>query len=476
MHSSYRRRHHNVVRLSLESLEPRRVLDSTVVFNEIMYHPQNDAPELEWIELHNQMSVDINLSGWSLQNAVDFNFPTGTILGGGKYLLVAAAPDVLRTASGVQGVAILGPYRGQLSNGGERLELRNPTDRLMDVLQYDDQADWPAAADGSGASLAKIDPQSATERASNWTFSHAVGGTPGTVNFPAQGQWLPLDASWRYDQSGQPLAADWHQPGFDDSGWAAGQGLFYAESSALPGPKNTPLTLGKRTYYFRTSFDLPPHAQQATLRLGHVIDDGAVFYLNGQEVGRPGMPDGLISYETFASESVNNATYKSLTLPAELLRDGANTLAVEVHQILDSSNDVVFGAEVLGDVPGSTDNAADSLQLHEVAAGAAPGFWLELHNRSDRALSLAGYVLASGDSTLPGYTLPAQQLPAGGFYVVDAAQAWLRASSGPDVVSLWTRSCCGDRRGAAKRPVAGAIDAAPRAVADTARGHTGCGQ
>ena len=37
--------------------------DSVVVFNEIMYHPE-DADGIEWIELHNQMSVDVELSGW----------------------------------------------------------------------------------------------------------------------------------------------------------------------------------------------------------------------------------------------------------------------------------------------------------------------------------------------------------------------------------------------------------------------------
>ena len=419
--SYFRRRRRDFSRVSLELLEPRRVLDSTVVFNEVMYHPVDDAPALEWIELHNQMSVDINLSDWSLQNAVEFRFPAGTVLGGGKYLLVATAPDVLRAAIGAQDALILGPYRGQLANGGERLELRSATDRLMDVLDYDDQADWPAAADGSGASLAKIDPQSATEPAGNWTFSRQFGGTPGAVNFPASGHWLPLDASWRYDQSGQPPADDWRLADFNDSDWSLGRGLFYVESSVLPGPKNTPLTLGRRTYYFRTTFDLPPNAQQANLRLGHVIDDGAVFYLNGHEIARPGMPDGPITYETLARDSINNATYRSLTLPAEWLREGQNTLAVEVHQVLDSSNDVVFGAEVLGDVPGSADDLAERLELHEVAA-ARPGFWVELHNRSDRAMSLQGFLLASSDPAAPICTLPALELPAHGFLVVDAAQ------------------------------------------------------
>ena len=44
-----------------ELLEPRLTLDSTVVLNEIMYHPANDGTP-EWIELHNQMSVDMDRS------------------------------------------------------------------------------------------------------------------------------------------------------------------------------------------------------------------------------------------------------------------------------------------------------------------------------------------------------------------------------------------------------------------------------
>lgn len=38
------------------------VLDSTVVLSELMYHPTGDNSVLEWVELHNQMSVDMDLS------------------------------------------------------------------------------------------------------------------------------------------------------------------------------------------------------------------------------------------------------------------------------------------------------------------------------------------------------------------------------------------------------------------------------
>ena len=57
-------------RLRVEPLEPRLVLDSTVVFNEIMYHPAGTNNTLEWIELHNQMAVDMDLSKWSAEDGI----------------------------------------------------------------------------------------------------------------------------------------------------------------------------------------------------------------------------------------------------------------------------------------------------------------------------------------------------------------------------------------------------------------------
>src|SRR5258706_10447933 len=44
--------------------------DSVVVFNEIMYHPKTNEAQLEWIELQNQMSVDVDVSAWSLTGGI----------------------------------------------------------------------------------------------------------------------------------------------------------------------------------------------------------------------------------------------------------------------------------------------------------------------------------------------------------------------------------------------------------------------
>ena len=67
---------------SFEPLEPRRVLDSTVVFNEVMYNPPGPTDDaLEWIELSNQMAVDMDLSGWRLDGGVEFKIPLRDRLG-----------------------------------------------------------------------------------------------------------------------------------------------------------------------------------------------------------------------------------------------------------------------------------------------------------------------------------------------------------------------------------------------------------
>ncbi|MCH8923694.1 MAG: lamin tail domain-containing protein, partial [Planctomycetes bacterium] len=163
-----------------ESLERRLVLDSTVVFNEIMYNPVGPDDDLEWIELHNQLAVDMDISAWTLEGGVDFEFPANTILPGRGYLVVAANPESLEAATGLDNV--FGPFSGRLNNGGEELRLFNIDGRRLNVLDYSDDGDWPVEPDGGGASLAKADPLTNSIDAENWTFSADVGGTPGAAN------------------------------------------------------------------------------------------------------------------------------------------------------------------------------------------------------------------------------------------------------------------------------------------------------
>jgi hypothetical protein len=127
--------------------------DSVVVFNEIMYHPGTNVTGSEWLELHNQMAVDVDLSGWSIAGGVAFTFAEGTVIPGRGYLVVALSPADLAAATGLTNV--LGPYTGHLSNAGEKLDLYNRNQRLMDSVTYGVGGAWPVGPDGSGVSLAK---------------------------------------------------------------------------------------------------------------------------------------------------------------------------------------------------------------------------------------------------------------------------------------------------------------------------------
>ena len=203
-------------------------VDSVVVFNEVNYHPADGSTSGEWIELHNQMAIDIDLSAWKLVDGASYEFPEGTIIPGRGHVLIAANPAGLQAATGLTGV--LGPFTGQLANGGDTLELRDRNHRLMDQLAYGDSSPWPVAADGSGATLAKRDPNTRSTLAENWTSSVVIGGTPGSRNFPETSvvsrTLVPLDALWRHDASGVDPGASWKDPSFDDRSWPGECGDF----------------------------------------------------------------------------------------------------------------------------------------------------------------------------------------------------------------------------------------------------------
>ena len=206
-----------------ENLEVRQVLDSTVVFNEIMYNAADGDDSVEWIELYNQLAVDMDISEWEIKGGVDFAFPDDTIVPGRGYLVVALDPQALEDSTGFN--KAIGPYAGRLSNSGDSLKLYNNDHRLMNSVEFNDGGEWQVAADGGGVSLAKQDQKTASEDPGNWTHSVFVGGTPGASNFQEDGTRItttlidseaPAKAIVPTDNS---LGRDWTELAFNDSAW-----------------------------------------------------------------------------------------------------------------------------------------------------------------------------------------------------------------------------------------------------------------
>ena len=298
--------------------------DSTVVFNEIMYHPATNEPGLEWVELHNQMAVDMDLSGWSLDNSIGYAFPEGTVLSGGGYMVVAVNPSALMAVTGLTNV--VGPFSGRLANSGETIKLRNKDGRVMDSVAYGVDGDWPSGPDGTGVSLAKYDEASASGQSANWRMSEQVGGTPGARNFPLRiisvvsSTSVAFDAPWKFNDSGSDLGTAWRETGFDDSAWSASAALFYAGAiswqaggvQAIPtlfstglGTNGLALSPGVTDpHYVLTASAYstpPPPAIAATVMANHsawLANDAASMWIGPQSQGTAGVPPGSYNFRT----------------------------------------------------------------------------------------------------------------------------------------------------------------------------------
>ncbi len=195
--------------------------DTTLAFNEVMYHPQAGTNEatFEWVELYNQLGVDLDVSNWRLKGDIGFEFPANTRIPGRGFIVIAFSPTNLTQNFGITNV--LGPVTNRLSNDGGTIEIYNQIGRLVDRINYSDEGDWPIAPDGSGVSLAKRDRDLGSGASANWTWSREVGGTPGRENFDSGSAPIAIASDWKYEASGSDLGTAWREPGYNDGTWSS---------------------------------------------------------------------------------------------------------------------------------------------------------------------------------------------------------------------------------------------------------------
>ena len=168
-------------------------------------------------------------------------------------------------------------------------------------------------------------------------------------------------AIWKYLDNGTDQGTDWRELTFNDSEWVKDTAkLGYGE-----GDEATVISYGPDpnqkyiTSYFRKTFTISDIENINKLTLELLRDDGAIVYLNGNEVVRSNMPGGEISYNTLASDYVsgeNEKIFHKYSIDPDYLLEGNNVIAVEVHQATLSSTDLGFdfklsAEKVMGDEP-----------------------------------------------------------------------------------------------------------------------------
>ncbi len=166
---------------------------------------------------------------------------------------------------------------------------------------------------------------------------------------------IALQSLWKYNDTGVDLGTDWKTNAYNDTTWAFGNAILgYGDNR-----ESTTLNYGgnaqnkRPTYYLRHTFNVADASQYGNLRFNIMKDDGVVVYVNGVEAFRRNMPEGQVNYGTFASTAIDgsNETAFELIETANLLQNGSNVIAVELHQVNATSSDTGFEMEVTAGLP-----------------------------------------------------------------------------------------------------------------------------
>jgi hypothetical protein len=163
----------------------------------------------------------------------------------------------------------------------------------------------------------------------------------------AAGPLVPEGATWKYLDDGSDQGTAWYALSYDDSAWPSGPApLGYGDGDEATvvgyGPDQEQKFV---TTYFRNTFQVEDPGACDSMHLRVLHDDGAVVYLNGAEVFRNNMPDGMVEHSTlaptrFAGE--DERIYRGAIVPPTYLRVGRNIIGVEIHQSDPTSSDISF--------------------------------------------------------------------------------------------------------------------------------------
>ncbi|HEU0012015.1 MAG TPA: lamin tail domain-containing protein, partial [Verrucomicrobiae bacterium] len=353
---------------------------------EIMYNPQGGSA-YEFIELRNIGLTELNLGGCSFEG-ITFVFPPQFMLAAGARLVLANDNDANPAAFAARypGVVVAGYFADNLSNGGERLALKDAAGNTVISVNYDDENGWPTAADGAGASLEILDENGDPDDPANWRASAAPNGTPGQAPGAPPAPVLVLNELMALNLS------------------TTNNGGAYPDWVELynPGPNDVSLT--------GWSLSDNGDARRFVFNSGPVLSAGAYLVVwCDTNIAAPGLHTG------FALDKDGSSLF---------LYDGSTNRVDAISfgpQLADYSIGRISGVWTLNvPSPGAANLAAPTisatnLAINEWLANTAPGGsdWVELYNRSATLpAELKGAFLGTSNAVFR-YSLPAFIAPSG---------------------------------------------------------------
>lgn len=194
-----------------------------------------------------------------------------------------------------------------------------------------------------------------------------VGGRPSQSGDPSSlkhNELISTSATeWRYlDNNTDPAAGSdsrtsWTEAQFDDSQWKTAKGSFGVKRGQQENVSSScyPNTLLNQyingvdgddipAYFFRSAFEIEDLESIVALNGELLYDDAAIVYINGHKVASFYEPEGgFDSNLSYGGSNMADPLTGTFTVTDKsILNQGANTIAVELHQGRASSSDIYF--------------------------------------------------------------------------------------------------------------------------------------
>lgn len=311
----------------------------------------SDYPD--WIELENTTDQPVSLGGWYLSDdparPLRWAFPSTAVIPAHGFLLVwVDGEDALPGQIHPRGYW---PWRSFVAEGYH--------------------ANFSLSAAGESIVLSRSDK--------GLSLQLILPGTP-KPNPPLEA------ARWRYLDDGSNPGTPWRSRGFDDTAWKSGPAqLGYGDGDEATEVGSGPSANDRFiTTYFRHAFTVDTPQNITALNLQLLVDDGAVVYLNGEEVVRQNLPSGEITPQTLAGTAIGGAAesqFTSHSIPTTALVAGTNVIAVEVHQVAANSSDISFDLSLVASAAGEAkvvDQTSYGLQIQDISRGRdSSGEWVQ---------------------------------------------------------------------------------------------------
>jgi hypothetical protein len=164
---------------------------STLLINEILYHPTELQPE--YIEIHNPGLRAVDLRGWSIRDRptaggnINRYIISGTsaLLSPGSFAIVASDSSLFTSFDIPADAFVSIPGRTALgfNTAGDEVILLDPSGSIIDSVNYTPAWHHPDVIQTRGRSLERISPFALSIDRYNWsTSADPRGGTPGRHN------------------------------------------------------------------------------------------------------------------------------------------------------------------------------------------------------------------------------------------------------------------------------------------------------